>query len=93
MYTDKPIVLHQFQAELAAAGIVVVGLEETAGDVHEMVRGVPIELPDAARAVLDAHTPNPLPLNPATQLEADLEAGVSSDDALKRYARRLQNKQ
>lgn len=60
MKTDKTVDLVQLEQELQAAGIKINSLGTSAGDVFTYdEQGRKMELPKAARSVLDAHTAKP----------------------------------
>lgn len=61
----KVVKLGQLAAELTAAGVLHRGLGTGGDELHTYTPdGVPVDLPPAARAVLDAHVPPGTPASP-----------------------------
>lgn len=60
MITRKPIDLSKLEGELRAGGIQVAAIGRNGDDLHTYdANGTPVDLPPAARAVVDAHVPPP----------------------------------
>lgn len=58
MLVRKRIDLAKLEAELVAAGVSVPALGRSGDDLHTYdAQGVPVDLPPAAQAVVDAHVP------------------------------------